>query len=112
MDLRNLSEPELQILTCLSDGMTTDEIALALNKSDRTIDNQVMALRKKTGNDSRIKLLADYFKSITNPNILEQEITSLETQASEYEAKATIYRQRIEAKKAQLTLIKERRLNA
>ena len=101
----NLTESERTILLFLSDGFTSEEIAEKLELSIKTIDHRIFDLRKKTGHDSRIKLVSAYFKSLINPEIIQIEIDYLTAKIEELNARSSCYKTLLENKLKQLSAI-------
>lgn len=54
--LDKLSEREIEVLSLLSSGLTTDEIATKLNRSPKTIEAHRSAITRKLGAKNRIQL--------------------------------------------------------
>jgi DNA-binding CsgD family transcriptional regulator len=60
-----LSERELQVVRCLSEGLTNQEIAKRLKLSQHTIKNYLFRIFDKLGVSSRVELL---FMSLSSPS--------------------------------------------
>ena len=101
----NLTESERTILLFLSDGFTSEEIAEKLELSVKTIDHRIFDLRKKTGHDSRIKLVSAYFKSLINPEIIQVEIDYLTAKIEDLDARSACCKALKESKLKQLSAI-------
>jgi DNA-binding CsgD family transcriptional regulator len=54
---RDLSEREVEIIALVAQGLTNQEIAVALTISKRTVDNHVSNIFTKTGSKNRVALL-------------------------------------------------------
>ena len=103
----NLTESEKTILLFLSDGFTSEEIAEKLELSVKTIDHRIVDLRKKTGHNSRIKLISAYFKSLINPTVIQSEIDYLTAKINDLESRANCFRFLRGGKINQLTVINQ-----
>ena len=54
---QDLSEREIEIIELVAQGLTNQEIAVALTISKRTVDNHVSNIFTKTGAKNRVALL-------------------------------------------------------
>jgi DNA-binding NarL/FixJ family response regulator len=52
-----LSDRELQVIDLVADGLTNQEIAVALEISKRTVDNHISNILSKTKTDNRVALV-------------------------------------------------------
>lgn len=103
MKTHNLTEVERRILLCLNDGMNSEEIAQALDKSPNTINNEILSLRRTTGHNSRMALIVDYNKSMVNPRIIQDEIDWLDAMIKKHLAMVDVYKSLRQIKVNQLT---------
>ena len=92
MIFADLTETEQQLMLLLVEGMTSEEIADTLGKAKGTVDHQIIDLRKKTGHDSRISLVNDYYRSTLCKDIIQSELNILDTKIAVCEAQLEVHR--------------------
>jgi DNA-binding CsgD family transcriptional regulator len=92
MIFADLTAAEQQLMLLLVEGMTSDEIADTLGKSKKTIDHKIIELRKRTGHDSRIQLVGDYYRSTLCKDTIQDELNILDKKIAVCEAQLEVYR--------------------